>query len=116
MSKAECYYAIKTGKPYFGPYNACRKSWSHIYWYQQKLIKFISSEKTINQIKILEIGSWAGASTFSWCEGINRYFKRSGSIICVDIWNTNATKGTSNFEDSILTIKEIFNHNISAGG
>jgi hypothetical protein len=98
MSKADYFLAVKTGKPYFGPYKTCRKSWSHIYWYQQKLIKYISLKTKIDQINILEIGSWAGASSFSWCEGIDRYFKRCGSIVCVDIWNSHETKSKSNIE------------------
>ena len=34
----------------------------------------------------LEIGSWFGASTLSWAQGLEKYFDSKGSIDCVDAW------------------------------
>ena len=42
--------------------------------------------QNIDNIKILEIGSWFGASTLSWAQGLEKYYDANGSIDCVDAW------------------------------
>ena len=37
-------------------------------------------------LNILEIGSWFGASTLSWSQGISLYSNKNSSITCVDAW------------------------------
>lgn len=108
--------AIKSRQPYFGPYLACRKSWPQIYWYQQRLIKYASQSLPLVRLNILEIGSWAGASAYSWCATISQYFGGGGSVTCVDIWNDEDPEFESQLKDQALNIKEIFHHNIEAGG
>ena len=46
----------------------------------------IASKKS-SSLRLLEIGSWLGASTLAWSHGISRYFPEGGKILCVDPWN-----------------------------
>ena len=116
MSRQDLEKALRTGNPYFGPYLACRKSWPHIYWYQHKLINYLSQSMDGEHISILEIGSWAGASAFTWCDAIKRYFDQNGSVVCVDIWDDAEEKAKTRSDDNMPPIKDVFLHNISAGG
>ena len=43
--------------------------------------------KRSSSLRLLEIGSWLGASTLAWSHGISRYFPEGGKILCVDPWN-----------------------------
>ena len=47
---------------------------------------------TPRQLRILEIGSWAGHSTLTWAEAIGK-FERTGSILCVDPWGRYLAAG-----------------------
>lgn len=44
------------------------------------------SNKKLKDLKILEIGSWFGASTLSFVQGLEEYNNGNGSITCVDAW------------------------------
>jgi predicted O-methyltransferase YrrM len=37
-------------------------------------------------LNILEVGSWFGASTLTWGEGLKRYADSKGTITCLDAW------------------------------
>ncbi len=37
-------------------------------------------------LSILEVGSWTGSSTLTWCEAIDTYAAGLGSVLCVDPW------------------------------
>lgn len=52
------------------------------------MISTIGFMKSINSknISILEIGSWFGASTLSWAQGLKEYYDSKGEINCVDAW------------------------------
>ena len=42
--------------------------------------------KERKNINLLEIGSWFGASTLSWAQGIIKFTDKDGSITCIDAW------------------------------
>ena len=114
MSQAEFEAAIAGNKPYFGPFLGCRRSWPHIYWFQQKLMKKLADTHAASPFNILEIGSWAGASTYSWAEGLQRYFAGNGHIVAVDVWSDTATDAPDLVSAS-QAAKEMFQHNMRAG-
>ena len=60
------------------------------------------------RMDILEIGSWAGASAYSWCEAISRYFGGAGEVTCVDLWD-DASEFERQFKDDTYSIKDVFN-------
>lgn len=37
-------------------------------------------------LELLEVGSWTGASTLTWCEAIDTYCRELGGVLCVDPW------------------------------
>lgn len=106
MSKDDFDRAVETGRPYFGPYMMCRRSWPHIYWYQQKLMRLLSGEPRSEPFDILEIGAWAGASRVSWGHALRENFTGAGRIASVDPWKS----------DEHPDIKAAFLHNIAASG
>ncbi len=106
MTQIDFEDALRNGRPYFGPYKSCRKSWPHIYWYHQKLIRWMASRPFPRRLEILEIGAWAGASAVSWGHALNAYFGGDGRIVSVDPWRS----------DEVPEIKSIFLHNVRAAG
>lgn len=50
------------------------------------VVWFLSKKTDIKNINILEIGSWFGASTLSWAQGLITYSEKNSSITCVDAW------------------------------
>ena len=50
------------------------------------VIWFLTSKSKKNTISVLEIGSWFGASTLSWGQGLISYAEKNSSITCIDAW------------------------------
>ena len=46
----------------------------------------LAQDHASDMLKVLEIGSWAGASALTWGEAIQLYFSGHGHITCVDRW------------------------------
>jgi predicted O-methyltransferase YrrM len=118
VSRADFEAALGANQPYFGPHLGCRRSWPHIYWFQQKLMKKLAAEragKPTVALHILEIGAWAGASTVSWGEGLQRYFAGNGHIVSVDAWAPYA-EPVAEVAPAAAAIKHVFLHNVRASG
>ncbi len=116
MSQADFEAALNANQPYFGPHLGCRLSWPHIYWFQQKLLQKLASTRASSApLSILEIGVWAGASTVSWGQGLQRYFAGRGQIVSVDVWAENG-EPVANLAGASGAIKHVFLHNIRASG
>ena len=45
---------------------------------------YLKQNKT--PLNVLEIGSWFGASTLSWAEGLIKYSSKDSCITCIDAW------------------------------
>ncbi|UCF92601.1 MAG: class I SAM-dependent methyltransferase [Desulfobacterales bacterium] len=50
-------------------------------------IWFLTAAAKKDDLHILEIGSWYGASTLSWAQGLELYNAARGAITCVDAWS-----------------------------
>tara|TARA_B100000768_G_scaffold163465_1_gene164762 strand:- start:9648 stop:10493 length:846 start_codon:yes stop_codon:yes gene_type:complete len=50
------------------------------------VIEYLNKDDDRNQTDILEIGSWFGASTLSWAQGVSLYSGENSSITCIDAW------------------------------
>lgn len=50
------------------------------------VVWFLNKSEKHRTLDILEIGSWFGASTLSWAQGLTLYSKKNSSISCVDAW------------------------------
>ncbi len=84
-------------------------------------IGFMKSIKSEN-ISILEIGSWFGASTLSWAQGLKEYYDSKGEINCVDAWKPFFELEEHKEEEYVAemeklleddTVFKIFLHNIN---
>ena len=49
------------------------------------LVRYLKEKHGLRTVNVLEIGSWAGASTITWARAIKDH-DLSGSVHCVDIW------------------------------
>jgi len=113
--------ALLLGKPYFGTALRARQGVAERHRY---FLPVVSSFPRHNlRLEILEIGSWAGASTVTWTLAL-REAGREGKVTCVDPWeayfevdkdsgqhyqqmNAAATEGL---------ISRLFEHNLRAAG
>ncbi len=84
-------------------------------------VGFMKKNKS-SHLKILEIGSWFGASTLSWAQGLEEYYDSIGEIHCVDAWkpffdmNHHKDKEYVAEMEQLLeddTVFKIFIHNIN---
>lgn len=53
--------------------------------YMTSLVRLIKDCGEVGEINVLEVGSWAGASTITWATAIQKA-GIGGSVHCVDIW------------------------------
>ena len=76
---------LDSSKPFFNHKNAVLSApIRHLFMIGT--LEYLSLNKSLKEPNILEIGSWFGASTLSWAQGIKEYYKSKGSISCVDAW------------------------------
>lgn len=47
---------------------------------------YLTKKNPIKNLQILEVGSWIGASTLSWAQGLNEFNQAQGAISCIDAW------------------------------
>ncbi|MBM4262147.1 MAG: hypothetical protein FJ145_12045, partial [Deltaproteobacteria bacterium] len=85
MSEYQLIDALLTGKPYFGPVLRATQSPPVRHGYLEALVGTVARLKTMGPIKILEIGSWAGASAITWSKALEK-LGRDGTVTCVDKW------------------------------
>lgn len=71
-------WCLATGRPYFGDYLAAWQGLRERYEFLPKLAR------AANASRILEIGSWAGASTIVWARAVGE----CGRVVCVDPWQS----------------------------
>ncbi|MBV9484228.1 MAG: class I SAM-dependent methyltransferase [Acidobacteria bacterium] len=87
------------------------------------LVRVLNKEHGVKQLNILEVGSWAGASTITWAMAI-KDLGLTGSVHCVDIWepyfdlraNNAAIYQAMNSAADHGAIFQEFSRNISAAG
>jgi hypothetical protein len=93
----------------------------------QELVRVACSSNNHSEIRILEIGSWAGGSSISWAEAIKTYNNSNGTVVCIDPWvpyfDPSTIGDTNNpvYEEMYNHLKsgdifKLFMHNISAAG
>jgi predicted O-methyltransferase YrrM len=84
-------------------------------------IWYLTQKNKINNLQILEIGSWMGASALSWAQGLQLHNDAKGTITCLDAWKPFFNRDT--YKDDVYitmeqalsseTAYQIFSHNIS---
>ena len=85
MSEKELANALLCGRPYFGPAMRALQGSPARHRYLGALVKIAAKSRRWGSIRILEIGSWAGASAVTWARALQN-LKRKGRVTCVDSW------------------------------
>ncbi len=114
--------AIKAGRPYFGEEVLGVQGNPERQRHMTDLVGHICSERNHQPIKILEIGSWIGASAITWASAIQLYNDGSGQVFCIDPWMSNSTNqnnrnGWDLHMENLLKNDfafDLFNHNIQS--
>jgi predicted O-methyltransferase YrrM len=55
------------------------------------IVWYLSQRNGGKPIHILEIGSWYGASTLTWAQGLKEHNQNNGTITCIDAWEPYET-------------------------
>ncbi len=84
-------------------------------WYLKK------NNAKLKDINILEIGSWFGASTLSFAQGLETHNNANGSITCVDAWEPffDESKNTNDVHKNMQAMLgadiayNVFLHNVN---
>ncbi|MCE3237224.1 MAG: hypothetical protein K0R24_205 [Gammaproteobacteria bacterium] len=84
-------------------------------------IWYLTQKNKINNLQVLEIGSWMGASALSWAQGLQLHNNAKGTITCLDAWKPFFNRAIHK-DDVYITMEQalssetayqIFSHNIS---
>jgi len=51
-----------------------------------ELMKYYCGDESYDPVKIIEIGSWVGASAITWGNSVKSYCPHGGSVFCIDPW------------------------------
>jgi len=118
--------AVKEGKVYLGEHLSARQGVQERLTVLERLITYYSKSHSTQFVNILEVGSYAGASSIVWSKGIKKYFNGNGMLLCVDPWDSFAEIDTmknvptinKRMDEGLKSgrVFELFLHNIKAAG
>src|SRR3990167_4223136 len=85
------------------------------------IVWYLTQKQKKNNLNILEIGSWVGASTLSWAQGLKEYNDSCGTISCIDAWQPFFNRDTHQADLyhtmelalSSETAYHLYTHNVS---
>lgn len=103
---------------YFGSYMAAKQGDSVRHYFMQKIVES-ECKRHRTELKVLEVGSWAGGSAITWAEAIKKYNLNinKGEVYCIDSWidyrNTTKPMSEALRKNKIF---DLFQHNINASG
>ena len=86
MSLDRVLHALAGGKPYFPPGLFGIQSAPERYVYMQATVHLLSQIRAGQPLRILEVGSWVGASALTWLDALDRYAGGKGEVWCCDLW------------------------------
>lgn len=121
MAQYSLQFARKHNKPYFGRQLSAFQSPPVRYALLADLTRYVLRGK--DPVRILEIGSWAGASAITFGTIIRELEISDSRIICIDQWKkTFAAEDSSLHHKNMNTaiargeIEEVFHHNVKVCG
>src|ERR1051325_9977009 len=87
MSRAEkrLIDALLLGKPYFGTAMRALQGPVKRHAYLQAIAREAAATSKRGDVRVLEIGSWVGASAITWASSLQK-FGVKGTVTCVDAW------------------------------
>ncbi|MSP49885.1 MAG: class I SAM-dependent methyltransferase [Alphaproteobacteria bacterium] len=86
MSLDRVLHALAGGKPYFPTGLFGIQSAPERYIYMQATVHLLAQIRRGQPLRILEIGSWVGASALTWLDALDRYAEGKGEVWCCDLW------------------------------
>jgi SAM-dependent methyltransferase len=119
---------LREGTPYFGPLMGAAQGDPKRHARMQQLVASICAGGDGAPLRIVEIGSWAGASAITWADALKRFNRGRGIVLCIDPWedyfDPSAVAGGGDRRQydrmaSALTegrIFPLFRHNVRATG
>src|SRR5262245_36873705 len=122
MSYRDLCEALLNGKPYFGFALRAIQGSPERHQYFRPVVK-AASAPLAGPLRIVEVGSWAGASAISWGVAL-KDLTLEGTITCIDPWlpyfDSGKAKGPVYSEMNRAAqnklIYKLFEHNIAAAG
>lgn len=89
--------------------------------FMMSTIWYLTKDKKNPALQILEVGSWVGASTLSWGQGLCLHNDAEGTITCIDAWRPFFDRSTHqddvyvSMEQALSseTAYQLFSHNVS---
>ena len=113
MTEKERYKdCLINGRPYFGSYMFALQGEPIRHVYMQELVRLVCSTNNQCEMKILEIGSWAGGSAISWAEAVKKFNNSNGEVVCIDHWAPYFDPSTIS-ETNKAVYEEMYNHSKS---
>ncbi|MBV9858670.1 MAG: class I SAM-dependent methyltransferase [Alphaproteobacteria bacterium] len=111
------------GEPYFGLGLRALQGLPRRHKYLPPLLRKAVEHRPAGKVRILEIGSWAGASAVTWAKSLQA-LGRNGRVVCVDTWApyldlaVNSADVYAEMDRSVRggIIKLLFDHNIRTSG
>jgi predicted O-methyltransferase YrrM len=88
MSLDRVLHALAGGKPYFPAGLFGIQSAPERYVYMQATVHLLAQIRPGQALRILEIGSWVGASALTWLDALDRYAGGNGEVWCCDLWES----------------------------
>jgi predicted O-methyltransferase YrrM len=121
MSDVQLVRALLLGKPYFGSSMAAMQGPPIRHSILDAIARAIVRRKGTGPVRILEVGSWAGASAITFALAL-RSLRCKGQILCVDRWepylDVEVEKDSHyvrmNEAAESHTIFKLFRHNLAA--
>ncbi len=121
MSQYSLSSARENDRPYFGRQLSAFQSPPIRYALLADLARYVLEGK--HQVNILEVGSWAGASTITFGTVIREVGASSSRIACVDQWDKYLEDGDSSLHYRSMKaaaateeIQRLFTHNVKVSG
>lgn len=116
-------YCMLTNKPYFGTVLSSTQGSVDRHPYMEKTVKLLSGR---GELRILEVGSWAGGSAVVWARSLEKHNDGKGRVLCVDPWKpyfgdkqpwtSRALYQKMDAASKSGAIVHLFHHNITAAG
>jgi predicted O-methyltransferase YrrM len=113
--------ALESERPYFGRQFSAFQSPPVRYALIANLARYVLKGKT--EVRILELGTWAGASAITFGFVIRELGISNSKIICIDQWNKYFVSQDSSLHYKRMNaaiahgeIQDLFNHNIKVCG
>jgi len=120
MSNRHVLNFLFPDQPYFGGATAGIQGEYVRHVFMSAAISLKAAEES--SLSILEIGSWTGASTLTWCMAMDTYCRDSGKILCVDPWSPYFSEEQANQGPHYRIMKQmagldiaydLFQHNVN---